>query len=466
MMNAPMKHTTLRNLTLLIAVTFFMEMLDSTIAVTAIPKMALSFGVHATEVTMAMAIYLLSIAVFLPLGGWLTKNLGAKSVFLLAVGLFAGGSLLCGLSTNIKFFMGAEFLQGAGSALMVPVGRLFVMQYCEKSQFVKMMSLLVWPGLVAPVLGPPVGAWITTHFSWHWLFFVNVPVALVVIVLTALFFPKTQKAQLEPSPFDGLGFFYSACTFIFGLGFLDWISIVGINHPMPWALLVLSLGMGWRLFTHSAKTQTPIVSFVSCKSTFSYRIALISGSLFRCSVGGFPLLVPLFLQSQLGLSLIDSGNIVLLMFLGNLTMKPFTTTIMMRLGFKWPLIVATAISALSILSCWLGKDHLWIIGVALFINGLMRSLQFSGFNTLTFSDVPKPQLNGANVLSNLVNQSSFAIGIALVSVFMRMGETSSAAHTISGQSMMMAFIGLSVLALLPILNLLRLRASDGNSVRV
>jgi MFS family permease len=460
--------TRLTALTLLVAVAFFMEQLDSTIAVTAIPNIAHSLNVHTTNITMAMAVYLLSLAIFLPIGGWLAKNFGTKPVLLIAITLFASGSLSCGLSQHFYTFMFSEFLQGIGGALMVPVGRLFVMQNCEKKQFIKMISILVWPGLMAPVLGPPIGGWLTTHLSWHWLFFVNIPIAGLLFILIFIFFPTPHSTELTQSKFDWKGFALSTITFGSGLGFLDWISDVGLNHPLPWLLLIFTIVMGYSLVRHVTKKKNPIISFEALENCVCFRIATISGCLFRCAIGGFPLLIPLFLQSQLGLSLVDSGSVVVMMFLGNLTMKPFTTKIIIHFGFKWPLIIATVISALSILTCWFGKHSLIVIAIALFINGLMRSMQFSGFNTLAFSDVPKSQLNGANVFNNLINQSSFAIGIALVSVLMRVGDTGgvqSHALTLNSGSLETAFYGLTFLALLPLLSLNRLRSSDGSHVR-
>ena len=461
-------HTHLKGLTLLVAVAFFMEQLDSTIAVTALPNIAHTFNVHVTNVTIAMALYLLSLAIFLPIGGWLTRNIGPKRTLLTAISLFMLGSLACGLSKNIHFFMFAECLQGIGGALMVPVGRLFVMQHCEKQQFVKMMSLLVWPGLIAPVLGPPLGAWITTHLSWHWLFFVNVPIAVILFTLTGIFFPTASNNELTKTPFDWFGFLLTTLTFGSGLVFLDWISQAGLQQWQPWGFFILAIIASVLLIRHVQRHEPPILSIDAWKSTFGFRISIVSGCLFRCSIGGFPLLIPIFLQTQLGLSLIDSGTFVLMLFLGNVAMKPFTTKILMNWGFKWPLLISTGISALSIIGCWLGQSNIYLVGFALFINGLMRSLQFSGFNTLTFSDVPKQELNSANILNNLVNQSSFAVGIALISVFMRFGQHSTSLtampHSYSS-GLSVTFWGLTVLAILPLFGLVRLRSIDGMTVR-
>ena len=460
-MSTSISSSRLTGLTLLIAIAFFMEQLDSTIAVTAIHNIANSLSVQATTITMAMAIYLMTLAIFLPVGGWLSKNYGCKPTLLFSIVLFAVGSIGCGLSTNISMFMGSELLQGIGGALMVPVGRLFVIQNSQKEDLARRISILIWPGLVAPIFGPSVGAFITTYYSWHWIFFINVPIALCLLALVFYFLPADNR-EVTRSDFDWLGFFLSTGTLTLGLGCLDWLSDFGVDSALPWGLLVGSVLFGAMLVTHIKKSLHPIVSVESWIRDDNFKWTLVAGSFCRCAVSGLPILIPLYLQSELGLSLIMSGNIVLVMFVGNFLMKPFTTTILSRFGFKKPLILASIISSLAIIGCSMSMNDIHSIYIMLFLVGAMRSLQFSLYSTLAFSELPKKLLNGANVLNNLSSQIAFSVGIALISVFMSLG---GGLPSSSMNSAALPFYGLAFIGLVPLLFLRMIQNNYGNSVR-
>ncbi|PSW82168.1 MFS transporter [Photobacterium angustum] len=461
-MNNSLSSNRLTGLTLLIAIAFFMEQLDSTIAVTAINNIADDLSVHSTTITMAIAVYIMTLAIFLPIGGWSAKKFGCKNTFLSAIILFTVGSLGCGFSNNIYLFLSSEIVQGVGAALMVPVGRLFVIQNSKKSELAKRISILVWPGLIAPIFGPSLGAYITTYYSWHWIFFINIPIAMILFVLAWYFLPTEYINKQSRIKLDSLGFLLSSLMLVMGLGSLDWLSNFGINNIVPWGLLTSSVILGVLLNHHISKSKSPIISLAPWNNDVNFKHTLISGSICRAALSGLPILIPLFLQYELGLSMIESGNIILTMFAGNLLMKIFTTSIITKCGFKKPLIISSLISALSILGCWYGQHNILYICVMLFLIGCMRSLQFSLYNTLAFSELPKPYLNSANVLNNLFTQISFAMGITLVSIFIRLGSDSG---LISSNISILPFLGFASLALLPLFFLLFIEKDYGNSVR-
>ncbi|EAR56758.1 probable transporter [Photobacterium sp. SKA34] len=462
-MNTSLSSNRLTGLTLLIAIAFFMEQLDSTIAVTAINNIANDLSVHSTTITMAIAVYIMTLAIFLPIGGWSAKNFGCKNTFLFAIILFTIGSFGCGFSNNIYLFLSSEVVQGIGAALMVPVGRLFVIQNSKKSELAKRISILVWPGLIAPIFGPSLGAYITTYYSWHWIFFINIPIAIILFFLAWYFLPTENINKQSRIKLDSLGFLLSSLMLVMGLGSLDWLSNFGINRIIPWALLTSSIIFGTLLNNHISKSESPIFSLAPWKNDKNFKHTLISGSICRAALSGLPILIPLFLQSELGLSMIESGNIILTMFAGNLLMKTFTTSIITKCGFKKPLIISSLISTLSILGCWYGQHNILFICVMLFLIGCMRSLQFSLYNTLAFSELPKPFLNSANVLNNLFTQISFAIGITLVSIFIRLGSNSNVVS--SSHISILPFLGFALLALLPLMFLCFIHKDYGNSVR-
>src|ERR1700722_19358647 len=288
----------------LVAGAFFMGNLDGTVIATALPQMAQSFQVGPVSLNVGMTAYMLTLSVFIPISGWIADRFGARTVFGGAIAVFTVSSVFCGLSNGLAEFVTARVIQGIGGAMMVPVGRLVVLRSTEKQHLLRATSFITWPGLAAPVLGPPVGGFITTYASWRWIFFLNVPLGLIGIVLSALWISNNREDRNRP--FDWTGFVSSAVacsTLMYGL------ELVG-QQPTPWPeitlLLSLSLATGWLMVWHSERHPTPLISLSSLRIR-TFAVTIWGGSLFRIAISVIPFLLPLLFQIGFGLSAFRSG---------------------------------------------------------------------------------------------------------------------------------------------------------------
>jgi EmrB/QacA subfamily drug resistance transporter len=455
---------------LLVAGAFFMENLDGTVIVTALPQMAKSFGVHALDLNIGVSAYLLTLAVLIPASGWLADRFGTRTVFASAIVIFTGASILCGLCHTLGSFTLARILQGIGGAMMVPVGRLAVLRTAKKHELIGAIATITWPGLAAPVLGPPLGGLITTYASWHWIFFLNVPLGLAALVWTLRLIPKERPQT--PRPFDGAGFLLtgSACfALVYGL---DLIS----RQPVAWLatslLLGGAVGVGALAAFHATREKHPLVDFRSLRIR-SYAVTIWGGSMFRIAISAVPFLLPLLFQVGFGLNPFASGLLVLAVFAGNLVMKPMTTPILRRYPFRATLLVNGGLNAACIFGCALltPATPVLVIAALLFASGLTRSMQFTALNTLAFADVPENWMSGANTLFNMVQQLGMAMGIALGAVALRIaglllpGAGPAAAGSIPLTHFHAAFVIVGVLALLEVIDVIGLEPGAGSGVR-
>jgi EmrB/QacA subfamily drug resistance transporter len=397
---------------LIVAGAFFMENLDGTVIATALPQMAHSFGTSPVVLSIGMTAYLLTLAVFIPISGWIADRYGARTVFGSAIAVFTVSSLLCGISNGLWSFTGARILQGIGGAMMVPVGRLVVLRGTEKADLLRALAYVTWPGLIAPVLGPPVGGFITTYASWRWIFYLNLPLGLAALVLTWLFIANDRMDKR--APFDTIGFVLTGV----GLGALMYgFELLG-QTDTPWvqATLCLAIGLlsGAAAVWHARRAAHPLLDLSALKIP-TFAIAIWGGSLFRIAIGTVPFLVPLMLQIGFGLNAFSSGLLVLALFAGNLGIKPLTTGILRQFGFRAVLIVNGLLNAVMILACALlsADTPSAIIAVVLFVGGACRSLQFTCLASLSFSDIAPAQMSGASTFSSTVQQLTMGMGIAV-----------------------------------------------------
>ncbi|WP_447791671.1 DHA2 family efflux MFS transporter permease subunit [Pseudomonas farris] len=449
---------------LLVAVTFFMENLDATVIATALPDMARTFGVAAVDVNIGMSAYMLAVAVFIPISGWLADRFGSRLIFSSAIVLFSLSSLMCGLSDSLETFVAARVLQGISGAMMVPVGRLAVLRTTEKKDLVRAISFITWPGLVAPVLGPPVGGFIVTHASWPWIFYLNLPLGILALIATLVLIPKQD--DVSSRTFDFSGFLLvgvASAALLYGVEMLGQ-SRANLLQGLSLSGTGVILGVfAWR---HMRRHAQPLLALgVMGVRTFS--VCLCGGSIFRIAISTLPFLLPLMFQLAFGLSAFDAGLLVLAIFAGNLAMKPFTTRVMRRWGFRPVLMINGILGVLAIAACALLDERMsWaLILFILFVGGLSRSMQFTAFNTLGFADVPKEQMSDASTLFSMFFQLSMGLGVAVGALLLRLAmnvhDNTEQALTADFQ---LTFLWVAVIAGVALLDNLRLLPQAGEVV--
>jgi EmrB/QacA subfamily drug resistance transporter len=451
---------------LLVAGAFFMEFLDGTVIATALPEMAKTFAVDAVDLNIGMSAYLLTLAVLIPASGWIADRFGARKVFTLALGIFTVASVLCGLAGSLEQFVAMRVLQGVGGALMVPVGRLAVLRTTPKHQLITAIATLTWPALVAPIIGPPLGGFITSYASWRWIFYINLPLGLIAMALAWRLIPNVHDD--ERRPFDGTGFVATAVAMVCLVYGLEMLGQAKINALATGSLLAAGAAALWFSLRHFKRAAHPMVRLDALKEqTFS--VTMYGGSLFRTSISAVPFLLPLLFQVGFGMDAFHSGLLVLAVFAGNLAMKPGTTALIRRFGFKKLLIVNGLLNVAALLACAFLTPHTatLLTLVILFLGGMFRSMQFTGISTLAFADIPPAQMSYANTLFSTATQLSVGLGITLGAIGIRLGEKISAwwdLTAIPGVSIKISFVLITMICLIGLVDLLRLPRGAGSSV--
>ncbi|EMC8496584.1 MFS transporter [Klebsiella pneumoniae] len=451
---------------LLVAGAFFMEFLDGTVIATALPDMARDFGVTAVELNIGISAYLITLAVLIPASGWIADRFGARAIFTLALAIFTLASVFCGLSTEVHIFVAMRILQGVGGALMVPVGRLAVLRTTPKHQLIKAIATLTWPALVAPIIGPPLGGFITRYASWHWIFFINVPLGLAAIILSLRIIPDIRET--ERRSFDLSGFITTSVAMV---SLVTAMERLGDRQPQIWPTLALAaLGFGCLLYSirHFRRAAAPMVRLDALQVP-TFRVTMYGGSLFRASISAVPFLLPLLFQVGFGMDPFHSGLLVLAVFVGNLTIKPATTPLIRWLGFRRLLLINGALNVCSLLACALltPQTPVWAIMLILYLGGVFRSIQFTGVSTLAFADVPAAQMSDANTLFSTASQLAVGLGITLGAIGIRLGEqVSDWLHLteLPGISFRLSFVFIALICLVGMIDSLHLAKTAGSSV--
>ncbi|KAB2866182.1 MAG: DHA2 family efflux MFS transporter permease subunit [Bauldia sp.] len=431
-------------LPLIVACALFMENLDSTVLSTALPAIAADFGANPIHLKLALTSYLLALAVFIPASGWLADRFGARSIFCLAIVTFVAGSIFCGLSSSIGEIIAGRIVQGMGGAMMVPVGRLVILRSVAKHEIVGSLAWLTVPALIGPVLGPPVGGFITTWFAWRWIFWINVPVGVLGLALALLFIPDIRGETRVR--FDTLGFLLSG----FGLAlFMTGSTTLGLDLlPRPLVLTFFFGGAALLLayVLHSRRTPNPILDLSLLRiPTFG---ASIAGSiLFLLGVGATPFLLPLLLQIGFGMSPFRSGTITFASAIGAIAMKFAAPPILRRFGFRTVLVGNALIAALFVMlpATFSPATPIALMTGLLLVGGFFRSLQFTGVNALAYADVPPGRLSRATSLTSVGQQLALSIGISVGAITL---EVTSAATggVITADTFWPAFIVVGLLA--------------------
>ena len=462
---APSADASRRLLPWLVAVAFFMQALDTTILNTAVPGIARALGVAPLSMKAVLASYTLSLAVFIPVSGWMANRFGTRRVFSGAIGLFAAGSLLCGLSRSIHLLVIFRILQGCGGAMMVPVGRLTLVRALPKSALVRAMSFVAVPALIGPMLGPIAGGLITDYLHWSVIFFLNVPIGLVGLYLVYRHLPDYRQEQTPPLDLPGLLLFSS------GIALLSYVLEVFGEHRLGAAailgLLLLSVLLLAGYGLNATRTPYPLLDL----GLFRIRTfrAAVSGSFFtRISIGGIPFLFPLLYQVGLGYSAIQSGLLMMPQAFAAMSLKMTMPGILARFGYRTVLVSNTAMLGLLImLLATIGVGTpVWLIVVLSFAYGSFQSLQFTSMNTLVYADVSAQAAGDASTIASTAQQLSMSFGVATASLvaalFLPDRFHTDATHMIAG--LHQAFVVLGVGTLLSTVVFGALKPTDGSAV--
>lgn len=438
----------------------FMQMLDATVVATALPAMAQALGTSAVRLNVAITSYLLAVAVFVPISGWAADRFGARRVFVAAIGLFTLSSVACALSGSITQLVLSRIVQGIAGAMMVPVGRIILLRIVPKDQLLKAMSFLSMPALLGPVIGPPLGGFLVTYASWHWIFLINVPIGALGIFLVLRFISEVRDA--DAPRLDAVGFVLSAACLAMIVSAFE-----ALGHgllPWPWliALVVTGTLSGVAYVWHARRVPHPIID-LSLMRIPTFRISVLAGNLCRFAVGATPFLLAVLLQVGFGLSPFAAGMITFASAAGALLMKFVASPILTRFGFRRALMVNAMLTGIFIAVCatFDADTPGWLMITALLLGGFFRSLQFTGVNTLTFADIAPEQMSRASSFSAMAQQLGISLGVGVAAVTLNLSMAARGATSLATGDVALGFIVIGAFAALSSLSFARLAPDAG-----
>jgi len=430
---------------LIVAVALFMENMDSTVIATALPAIAVDIGTNPLALKLAITSYLLALAIFIPASGWTADHFGARNVFRIAIAIFICGSIGCAISHSLSDFVVARFVQGMGGAMMSPVGRLVMLRSFNKREIVAVMTWVTMPALVGPVLGPPVGGFITTYFSWHWIFVINIPIGLLGILLVTRYIPNMRGD--ERVPFDATGFVLAGV----GIGGLAFgLSTAGMNY-LPAGVVIALIGAGAlstvAYIRHARRSPAPLLD-LSLFALSTFRASVAGGFVFRIGVGALPFLLPLLLQLGFNMTPFESGLITFSTALGAMSMKAVVPAILRQFGFRTTLIVNAVLSAAFLAACAAFQPGMPVVVMMamLVIGGFFRSLEFTSINTIAYAEIDKRNMSRATSLVSVAQQLSMSTGIAVGALVVELTMRFSDHGAITAESFPPAFLFVGALS--------------------
>jgi EmrB/QacA subfamily drug resistance transporter len=443
---------------LLMAASLFMEILDGTIVTTALPKMAQYFHTGSATIALLVSVYLITVAIFIPLSGWMANRFGKKKIWIIGVIIFTFSSLSNALAPNFAFLLLMRIVQGISGALMTPTARLIVLEKTPASRLLKMISYLIWPALIAPAIAPVVGGFIVTYWSWQWIFLINIPIGLIIALIGIKLIDTDQVNKR--AIFDFLGFIeiaFSSGIILVGAelathGKNYWFSALG--------LIVLGMILGVIVFKHLKKAANPLFSLEALKIT-SFRIFQTGGSVLWISVGALPYLLTIFLQMVFHWSAVKTGSYVLFIFIGNIGIKPFTNPIIRKLGYRGALLSSFGmvfITSIALAFIQINALPLWIMLLAL-VSGAGRSLALTAYNGLCFSEIAPHDRNSANTLNAVFSTLAQGLGISLITVVVNLLQLFFSITA----SYELGFIFLGLLMIFPVSEVLFLPKNIGHA---
>ncbi len=429
----------------IVAAALFMENMDASVIATSLPAIAADLGEDPVILKLAFTSYLLSLAVFIPVSGWAADRFGSRLVFRLAILVFMLGSIGCAMTSTLEGLIAARMVQGLGGAMMVPVGRLIMLRLVPKSELVKAMALVTMPALVGPVIGPPLGGFITTYFHWRWIFWINIPVGVLGLVMASLWIPDVREK--DPAPLDLKGFLLSGLglsSLIFGLTVFgrDIVSVEVASALSIGGAILMSI-----YILHALKVPAPVLD-LRLLGIATFRSAIAGGFLFRVGAGAIPFLLPLLLQLQFGLTPFMSGMLTFVSAAAAIAMKMAAPPILKRFGFRDVLVGNAVLSGIIIAATALftSETPYLVILAVLLVGGFFRSLQFTSLNALAFADVETRQMSAATSFASVTQQLATSFGVAAAAFVLEMARASRGDASLTTADFGIAFVVVGVLA--------------------
>jgi EmrB/QacA subfamily drug resistance transporter len=424
----------------IVASAFFMENLDGAAITIVLPQIAHTFAITPTAASLGITVYMISQAIFIAVSSWAADRFGPRDVFCWAIGVFIIASAVCGLAPDFSVFVVARIVQGAAAALMSPVGRVIVLRTAPKGELMRAFGITIWPGLIAPIVGQPIGGLIATYLSWQWIFFLNLPIGLVGIAL--LIACVANRREDHKRELDVGGFVLAAASLSALLYALDRLAHDIDGWPVASGLVLGGLALGGLAIRRSRAHPSPLVDISLAKiRTFSFT-SITGGTPFRIAMGAAPFLLPLLFEIGFGMSPFDASLLMLAYAGANLAMKAVTTAILRRYGFRQVLLVNGCITVLSVFlfAAMVPGVPIWLIVAILAVAGATRSLQFTALSTLAFADVPQAAMSGASTVQSMMQQIAFAFGIALGAVILSLSAAARGAASASVADFQVAFL--------------------------
>jgi EmrB/QacA subfamily drug resistance transporter len=447
---------------LILAVALFMEQMDSTVIATSLPAIANDIGTEPIALKLALTAYFVALAIFIPISGWMADRFGAKNIFRLAIFVFMLGSLACSFAYSLETFVGSRFFQGIGSSMMTPVGRLLLVRSTPRNELVAAMAWLTIPALIAPVSGPLIGGFLTTYLSWHWIFWINIPIGIAGIIFSSIYLQVPDERT--PRPVDMVGFFIAAVAFAGSVFGLSVISLPAL--PIIYGYMTLAIGVTAALLylLHARKTKYPLLD----PSLFRHKLfrsSVTGGSFFRIGVGAMPFLLPLMLQLGFGLNPFQSGAITFVSAIGAIMSKFIAERIFARFGFPRVLGFAAVFGGLLIAAQGLftNETPVAVMMIILVAGGVLRSIFFTGTNAIGYADISDEEASQATAIVAVAQQLSVAFGVAVAGAILEITTTFSGGH-LSLLNFQIAFFAVGGMSALAGIIYFRLPHDAGNNV--
>ncbi|MVW72438.1 MULTISPECIES: DHA2 family efflux MFS transporter permease subunit [unclassified Bordetella] len=453
-----------RMIPFIVGCALFMQMLDSTVVATALPAMAQALGSTPVRLNVAITSYLLAVAVFVPISGWAADRYGARRVFMAAIALFTLSSVACAAATNLTYLVIARVAQGIAGAMMVPVGRIILLRVVPKQDLLKAMSFLSIPALLGPVIGPPLGGFMVTYMSWHWIFLINIPIGIIGIWLVRRYVPEIREASTPR--LDWTGFLLSAVCLATLVSAFEALGHSLIPPSAVIGLAVVGFVCGLLYVYHARRAPHPILDLTLMREP-TFAISVLGGNLCRFAVGAMPFLLAVQLQVGFDMSPFSAGLITFASAAGALLMKFVATPIVQHFGFRRVLTINAVLTGLFIIACaaFTANTPVWLMIGILLAGGFFRSLQFTAINTLTYADMTPERMSRASSFAAMAQQLGISLGVGVAAVTLNLSMAARGQHTVSVSDVMIAFVVIGVLCSASTFSFRKLSRSAGAQLR-